>query len=219
MPARPSRKIDDSLFAFTETAATRLARVSKRQLRYWAETNLVRPSIASRIGPRTNPRLYSFDDLLALLVVAQLREQFSLQHIRRVVKYLRVHGYERPLAELRFAIEADQIYFQHPDGSWESDRRPGQVVLSHVIALEPLRQRIRDTATAPRERALRGSTEQRRNVLGSKPVFAGTRTPVEALFPYLQRRYSTDRILEAFPHLSREDVALARREFRERGAA
>ena len=124
-----------------------------------------------------------------------------------------------PLAELRFAIEGDQIFFQHSDGSWEGDRRPGQVVLSHVIELDPLRQRIRDTAAAPRERALRGSTEQRRKVLGSKPVFSGTRTPVEALFPYLKRRYTTDKILEAFPHLSREDVSAARRQFRELGAA
>lgn len=219
MATRPSRSVDDSLVAFTETAATRLAHVSKRQLRYWAETDLVRPTIAAAIGPRTNPRLYAFDDLLALLVVAQLRERFSLQHVRRVVTYLRHHGYERPLSELRFAVEGDQIFFQHADGSWEGDRRPGQVVLSHILALEPLRQRIRDTASAPRDRALRGSTEQRRKVLGSKPVFSGTRTPVEALFPYLSRRYNTQKILEAFPHLSEEDVRLARRQFRELGAA
>jgi DNA-binding transcriptional MerR regulator len=216
---RQSRSVDDTLIAFTETAAMRLVHVSQRQLRYWAETNLVRPSIVASIGPRTKPRLYAFDDLLALLVAAQLRERFSLQHVRRVVTYLGRKGYRHPLSELRFAIEGDQIFFQHTDGSWEGDRRPGQVVLSHVIELEPLRQRIRDTAAAPRERSLRGSTEQRRKVLGSKRVFSGTRTPVEALFPYLKRRYTTEQILEAFPHLSREDVTVARRQFRELGAA
>lgn len=219
MATRRSRNVDDSLIAFTEAGAGRLAHVSQRQLRYWADTDLVRPSMLATIGARTKPRLYAFDDLLALLVAAQLRERFSLQHVRRVVAYLGRKGYKRPLSELRFAIEGDQIFFQHPDGSWEGDRRPGQVVLSHVIELEPLRQRIRDTAAAPRARALRGSTEQRRKVLGSKPVFSGTRTPVEALFPYLKRRYTTDKILQAFPHLSREDVTLARRQFRELGAA
>ena len=219
MPAHQLVAVDDSLVAFTEAAAMRLAHVSRRQLRYWAETGLVRPSISAKIGPRTNPRLYAFDDLLALLVAAQLRERFSLQHIRRVVTYLSRQGYERPLSELRFAVQGDQIYFQHADGTWEGERHPGQIVLSHVVALEPLRQQIRDSAVAPRARELRGAIEQRRKVLGSKPVFAGTRTPVEALFPYLQRRYNTERILEAFPHLSREDVSSARRELRERGVA
>lgn len=219
MATRQSPRVDDSLIVFTETAAGRLAHVSARQLRYWADTGLVRPSIVATLGARTKPRLYAFDDLLALLVAGQLRERFSLQHVRRVVSYLGQQGYMRPLAELRFAIEGDQIFFQHSDGSWEGDRRPGQVVLSHVIELDLLRQRIRDTAAAPRERALRGSIEQRRKVLGSKPVFSGTRTPVEALFPYLKRRYTTDKILEAFPHLSREDVSVARRQLRELGAA
>jgi uncharacterized protein (DUF433 family) len=86
-------------------------------------------------------------------------------------------------------------------------------------SIEPLRQQLRDSAVAPRARELRGAIEQGRKVLGSKPVFAGTRTPVEALFPYLQRRYNTERILKAFPHLSREDVQSARRQFRERGVA
>lgn len=219
MPVKKSPSVEDSLIAFTETAAGRLAHVSPRQLRYWAETDLVRPSIVAADGTRTRSRLYAFDDLLALLIAAQLRERFSLQHIRRVVAYLGHEGYERPLSELRFAVEGKQIFFQHADGSWEGDRRHGQVVLSHVIELEPLRQRIRDTAAAPRERSLRGSIEKRRKVLGSKPVFSGTRTPVEALFPYLKRRYTTDKILEAFPHLSREDVSAARRQLRELGAA
>jgi uncharacterized protein (DUF433 family) len=219
LATRPSRSADDSLIAFTETAAARMAHVSHRQLRYWADTELVGPSIVAQVGARTKPRLYAFDDLLALLVAAQLRERFSLQHVRRVVHYLSRKGYRRPLSELRFAIEGDQIFFQHADGTWEGDRRPGQVVLTHVIELDLLRRRIREAAAAPRERALKGATERRRKVHGSKPVFSGTRTPVEALFPYLERRYTTDKILAAFPHLSREDVSLARRQFRESGAA
>lgn len=216
---KTSASIDDGLVAFPEAAARRLAGVTLRQLRYWSQTGLVRPSIEKRFGPRTDARLYGFDDVLALLIAAQLRKQFSLQHIRKVVDYLRGSGYARPLVELRFAVAGTEVYFQHGDGTWEGERRHGQVVLSHVVALEPLRQQIRQSASAPRRQELRGTVERRRKVLGSKPVFRGTRTPVEALFPYVERGFTTAQILEAFPNLSQADVRLARKQHRERGAA
>jgi len=74
-------------------------------------------------------------------VVATLRteREMSLQHIRRVVGHLRSRGYEEPLRELRFATLGREIYFQHPDGSWEGDLRPDQIVLVKTIRLEPLR--------------------------------------------------------------------------------
>ena len=219
MPVRVPEPINDDLVAAPEAAAMRLAGVSRRQLRYWAETGLVRPSVQRTLGPRSDARVYAFNDLLALLVAAQLRRDFSLQHIRKVVAYLQDQGYSEPLTELRFAVDGRQVYFQHADGSWEGERHRGQVVLSHVISLEPLRQRIRESASARRGRELRGTTERKRSVLGSKPVFAGTRTPVAALYPYLERGYSRAKILEAFPHLSRADVDLAREQFRESGAA
>ena len=56
-----------------------------------------------------------------------------------------------------------------------------------------------------------GHVERRRGVLGSKAVFAGTRVPVAAVETYLERGLSEERILEAFPELTREDVEAARR--------
>jgi uncharacterized protein (DUF433 family) len=47
-------------------------------------------------------------------------------------------------------------------------------------------------------------------VLGSKAVFAGTREPVAAVEAYLERGLPDERILEAFPELTREDVEAAR---------
>lgn len=209
---------EDALIAVSERSAARLAGVTMRQLRYWAATGVVVPSLSETLSGRGRTRLYTFRDLLELFVAAELRSRFPLQHIRRVLRYLREAGYEHPLAELRFAVEGDQIYFQHPDGSWEGEHRPGQVVLSHVLLLDPLRDRIR-AGVSRRDPVLRGQVVRRRKVLGSKPVFAGTRTPVAALFPYLERRRPTKEILESFPHLSVEDVRLARRQWRQAGAA
>ena len=44
------------------------------------------------------------------------------------------------------------------------------------------------------------------NVLGSTPVFAGTRVPVESLFDYLKHGRTIDYFLEQFPTVKREQV-------------
>jgi DNA-binding transcriptional MerR regulator len=204
---------DDELIAFPDTRAARLARVSMRRLRYWEETHLVRPSINRQLSPRNTVRLYSFQDLLSLLVVAELRTErdMSLQHIRRVVQHLRARGYEAPLRELKFATlgrEGREIYFQHPDGSWEGDLRPDQIVLEKVLRLDRLRARINEAVRRPAKDA--GRVVTLRGVHASAPVFAGTRIRVSTVQEYLEHGYGTDAILEAFPDLKAADVDKAR---------
>ena len=43
-------------------------------------------------------------------------------------------------------------------------------------------------------------------ILGGRPVFRGTRVPVEVLFENLEDGLSIDKIIEAYPSLNREDV-------------
>lgn len=210
MKADVMAEVDD-LVAMPLAGAARLAGVSERQLNYWDENGLLSPGVRRRLSPRNHVRLYDFQDLLELLVIKALQDANAhTRVIRRVVEHLRSRGYERPLTELRFAVVGKRVYFQHPDGSGEGDAAPDQVVLWQVLQLEPLRQRIRDAASGHRHPDLAGEVVKQRGTLGSKAVFAGTRTPVEALWPYLRRGYSTEDILRAFPHLSERDVDAAR---------
>ena len=96
----------EEVLAFPDTQARRLAGVSMRRLRYWEEVGLVVPSIKRRLSEHNTVRLYSYQDLLALLVVSALRTErnMSLQKIRRVVTHLRSRGYQAPLRELKFAV-------------------------------------------------------------------------------------------------------------------
>jgi uncharacterized protein (DUF433 family) len=206
------RALDESLLAFSEGAVLRLAGLTQRQLRYMDEVGLLSPAISRRISPRNAVRLYDFADVVELLVVVELRRRFTPQHVRKVVKHLRSRGYERPLSELRFAVEGNsQVFFQHPDGTWEGDRRPDQTVLMHVLDLEAIRVRAR-SAAGRRDTSQAGRTERRRGVLGSKPVFAGTRIPVSSVVAFLRAGESTERILAAYPELYPEDVEAARDE-------
>jgi uncharacterized protein (DUF433 family) len=47
------------------------------------------------------------------------------------------------------------------------------------------------------------------NVMGGRPVFRGTRIPVDVLFDNLADGMSLDEILDAYPGLRREDAIAA----------
>jgi len=204
-------EIIDEQVAVSERHASRLAGLSVRRLRAWAGDELIQPSIQRQLSDRNTVRLYTFGDLIELLVAAALVDAGrSTQQIRRVVEHLRHRDYLAPLRELRFAVSGDQIYFQHPDGSWEGDRAPDQIVLWEILDLQAIKARIHQSVRQERT-PLAGHIERRRGVMGRKPVFAGTRVPVAAVAAYLDRGLPNDRILEAFPELTPEDLEAARR--------
>lgn len=203
--------LDEQRLAVTRDAAARITGLSTRQLDYWTETGLLPPSTDERLTPGRRIRLYSFSDLLGLMVAAQLKARdVSLQHIRQIVAYLRSHGYMQPLTQLTWATHGKRVYFQHTDGSWEGDLRPDQTVLSQVLDLDVLRREIHKKAR--RASDLAGKTERRRGALGNKPVLAGTRVPVDTVRRYIEHGKTTAEILRAFPVLEERDVEAVRSE-------
>jgi DNA-binding transcriptional MerR regulator len=200
----------DSLVVLTKERAARLAGVSARQVDYWQRTGLVRPTVEGRLTPQRPVRLYGYIELLALLVIVALRQRgHSLQHIRAVVGHLRSRGYDRPLTQLKFATQGAAVYFQHPDGTWEGEVRPDQIVMHEVIDLEVLDAMIREAASR-RDDAV-GQSERRRGALGSKEVVKGTRLPVETVRQWIRRGSTDAEIVDAFPVLELGDVAAIRR--------
>ena len=202
--------IAEELLAVPIETAARLAGVSVRRVRYWHQTGLVIPSIGRKHG-RVVLRLYSFNNLIELLAVAAMLNSrgVSLQQVRKVVAYLH-ERYEAPLREVRYAVAGGEVFFMEKDGTWAGGRAPDQLVEHRVLPLEEIRDRVRRGTQRPTEAA--GRTVKRRKVAGFKPVFKGTRIPVEAVVGYLDRGYSTDRILKSFPELTPRDVEVARRQ-------
>ena len=202
---------DTDLLAFPDGQAARLAGITPRQLDYWASTGLVIPSIERRLSPRNRVRLYGFGDVIDLMTVSELlRRGRTLQQVRAVLEHLRRRGYDAPLRQLRYATAGRQdVFFQHPDGSWEGGRVPDQTVIPEFIDLEFLRGRLAASLTRPAEAG--GHVERKRRRLGNKQVFAGTRIPVATVRNYLSHGYSIDQILEAFPDLTPDDVETAKR--------
>lgn len=191
-----------------DTRAAEIAAISRQRLLYWAKTDLVKPDTERKISSRNVVRLYSLARLVELVAASELRHQgVSLQHIRRIINYLQRQGYESPLRQVHFALSGERVLFQHDDGTWEDSRRPFQGVMWQVIDLEAIRSRVQ--GRLQRGDADAGVIEKRRKVQASKPVFRGTRVPVDAVRRYLEAGKTTAEILEAFPSLTAKDIEAA----------
>src|SRR5438552_18683847 len=93
---------------FGSTIVLKLTGVTYRQLDYWARTGLVGSSIRQAAGHGSR-RLYSFEDLAALRVVARLLDAgLSLQAVRRAIEYLKRHT-ERSLSTLALGAEGNRV--------------------------------------------------------------------------------------------------------------
>ena len=86
--------------AFTSRRVTELTGISLRQLQWWDERGIVVPD---RDGHK---RIYSLDDLAEIAVICELRDRgFSLQKIRRVVRFLQRELGKRLVETVRAASE------------------------------------------------------------------------------------------------------------------
>ena len=86
--------------SFTTREVVELTGISPRQLQWWDERGIVVPA---REG---HARVYSLDDLAEVAVICELRERgFSLQKIRRVIRFLQRELGRRLVETVRAASE------------------------------------------------------------------------------------------------------------------
>jgi DNA-binding transcriptional MerR regulator len=97
---------------FTAHQATRFTGCTARQLRYWDQIGLVRPSVQGTGGRPGVPRMYAFRDLVALRVVKSLLEGgMSLQRVRRAWEYLNKRAaLDKHLSEVKLITDGVSIF-------------------------------------------------------------------------------------------------------------
>ncbi|MCR1783117.1 DUF433 domain-containing protein [Nocardioides carbamazepini] len=193
--------LDEERLMLRRDVVARLAGVSERKLDYWARTGLVSPTVDRSLSGGRRTRLYDFTDAMTVMVLANLRSQVSLQHVRQIVAHVRTQLFE--VTQVAYAIVGGRIFFQTPDGAWSGVDDPGQIVIHEVLDLRPLRARL---LTPAREESDHGQVERKRGVRGSKPVIRGTRVPVSTIRSYLDSGASTQEVLAAYPSLTEADV-------------
>ena len=133
--------------AYTTIQVVEISGATPRQLTYWSQHNILKPSVQPSSGPGTR-RLYSFDDLIQLHLLQRLKEfGWSMQKIRHAITNLQVvMGDDDPLKSAMLAGGKQNILalYKTKEGERhlvEALAAGGQQVLS--FALETLEEETR----------------------------------------------------------------------------
>jgi DNA-binding transcriptional MerR regulator len=134
---------------FTIDVAATLGGVTRDMLANWDRTGFLAPSMAA---PRRGmPRRYSFRDLVAIRVVAELRTQgITHQALRKVVTYLCARSGLSPkeaIAATNLIADGDDVYEVQGDVPISALRRPGRSMLL-MVPLDELVTKLQDQARA-----------------------------------------------------------------------
>jgi DNA-binding transcriptional MerR regulator len=143
---------------FTSNEVIALTGSSARQLQWWDERGIVAP------GRRGHRRIYSWDELVTVAVIRQLRRRgFSLQRMRKVIRFLRQEFGTSLAATVRAASE----YHLLTDGTHLYLRTSARQV---VDLLKNARQPMFDICLSDEVRRVRAEIHARKKRVGSERV-------------------------------------------------
>lgn len=195
--------------AFTEEQVARLARISLTQIRYWDSTEFFKPTYGYENRRSAYSRIYSFDDVVGLKVLGQLRNSHGvpLQHLRRVRD--RLTADQSLWADEVIFVKDKQVYFANDRGSFDN-AETGEETLPNI----PLRAVISDVSKEAGELKVRkldaiGSITKARHVARNAEVFEGTRIPIDVVKEYFEEGLSVEDVLSEYPTLTDKDIQAA----------
>ncbi len=144
--------------------------VSRRQLQYWAQTDLVRPSVRTPGGHNR----YTFQDLVALRAMKRLIDAgVSVQRIRNSIRALRkvLPTVRQPLAEVVLVATGDVVIVFRNGAAFEAVSGQQWVfeVAEFEREVEAWRRSAASQAGLPRGRPVRrpGSRRARPEAVGA----------------------------------------------------
>ena len=196
--------------AFSAFHVCRLTGLSLRQLSYWDNTDFFAPYYASENRRSPFSRVYSFEDLVGLRVIAILRNdrRIPLQKLRRIAEQL-ANYHARPWSGLILYVVGKEVFFKEPESN--QIRKVGSPQYTFTIALDAITTDMQSKADALRVRRADqiGQVERHRNVVHNAWTVAGTRIPTKTIWRYHQAGYDAASIIRDYPQLTMSDVTAA----------
>lgn len=196
--------------AFSTFHVCRLTGLSLRQLSYWDDTEFFSPYYAFESSRSPYSRVYSFEDLVGLRVIAILRNdhKIPLQKLRKIAEELSMY-HSRPWSGLVLYVLGKEVFFQEPNT--ELIRKTGDPQYIITLPLDRVTTDMQSKAEALRYRRKDqiGHLERHRNVVHNAWVIAGTRIPTKTVWRYHEAGYDTDAIIRDYPLLTPADIAKA----------
>ena len=140
---------------FTSSEVIALTGITARQLQWWDERRIVAPS---RQGHK---RIYSWDELVTVAVICQLRRRgFSLQRMRKVIHFLQ----KEFGTNLAATVSGSSEYHLLTDGTHLYLRTSARQV---VDLLKNARQPMFDICLSDEVRRVRGEIQSRKKSAAS----------------------------------------------------
>jgi len=133
---------------FTRQETLALTQITSSRLAYLDRTEIILPEKYG--NPKKPTVIYSWEQVLEIRTIANLRKQISLQMVRKLVAFLDEHGLDTTLHDKHLVTTPDEVFLVSPDWSEMpqvmkvADRQGeglGQLVL---MVLPPLSTVIRD---------------------------------------------------------------------------
>jgi DNA-binding transcriptional MerR regulator len=141
---------------FTSNDVIALTGITARQLQWWDERGIVAP------GRKGHRRIYSWDELVTVAVICQLRRRgFSLQRMRKVIRFLQ----QEFGTSLAATVSSSAEYHLLTDGTHLYLRTSARQV---VDLLKNARQPMFDVCLSDEVRRVRGEIQSRKKTAVSE---------------------------------------------------
>lgn len=205
--------------AFTTEHVSRITGLSPRQLSHWDRLGFFRPSLFGSDTPARTFRVYSFQDVVGLRVIAVLMKDHgvSLRHLKKVAEKLSEKS-SAPWSSLRLTVSKGEVGLINPLSNQGEGVLSGQYIMIPLIdQIEHVEREASRLSKRTKEQV--GSSERHRNVVHNVRVFSGTRVPVGAVERFLATGYSVDAIRDEYPSLERADIEMVQSELNNSAAA
>jgi uncharacterized protein (DUF433 family) len=183
--------------AYPTRMAAALSGATVGQLRTWRQDRgngpILRPELAAK------PALYSFRDVLALRAFAHLRQDVSLQKIRKALAALKKIGEIDHLSSYSLVADDDSIVLVGDDDhATDLVKRPGQRV---IVTMADILQEFAPRAgvVVPHLLQPKQHVSLDPGTQGGQPVITGTRVPFDVVAELMEDGIPAERIADYYP--------------------
>lgn len=113
------------IHGFTRPETLALTKTTSNQLQYLERTSLVVPTRLSKSKKPTV--IYTWDQVLEIRAIRNLRQEVSLQTIRRIIEFLHQHGFDNSLRDKQLVVIDEEVFFIRSDWQDFADNMPASV--------------------------------------------------------------------------------------------
>ncbi|MEV7562765.1 DUF433 domain-containing protein [Streptomyces sp. NPDC089795] len=179
--------------------AAALSGATMRQLSHWRRAGKNGAVLVPEVSD-ARPILYSFRDVVALRACVRLRQETSLQKIRKALNTLREDLGEREhLSSYALVTDRDTIYLAEHGQATDLLRGGNYVIHQLVDVLAPFYQ---DGRHIPALLHPRQHLTVEPAVRGGEPVIHGTRVPAAEVAALVRDGIEPERIMDFYPGVS-----------------